>query len=357
MHMKKFGIVMAGGGGTRFWPASTKEVPKQFLDLTGEGALINQAIDRLTDCINGEDIYVVTNISQAEKMESVTNKRLAPGHILAEPAARNTSACIGYAAIEIVKKYGDGIMGIVPADPAIKDRKGFSDVLRKAFIAAEETDRLVTIGIQPEFAATGYGYIRYGNNWDSDCFEVEEFVEKPDLETAENYCRSGSYLWNSGMFFFKASVILNEFEKLLPDIYGHLMTIKDALGTHQEQEVLNRIYPLIPKVSIDYGIMERSAGVLVLKGDFGWMDVGSWDALSSVYPIDENGCVLHGNNVVLESRDCVVYSQGKLIALLGVKDLIVAESGNSILVCSKEKAQDVKQIVDLLTNQGRNEYL
>ena len=266
--MKTYGVIMAGGGGTRFWPLSTKAEPKQFLNLSGKDILVNETIDRQHDLMDQKDIFIVTNETQAKMMKERTAGRIAADHILAEPAARNTAACIGYAAMEILHKYGDGVMCIFAADAYIRDEAEYTRVMKEAVRAVEETDALVTIGIHPTFPSTGYGYIRSVEEAGKVWRKVEEFVEKPDLETAKSYLASGSYAWNSGMFVWKASTILHYFEELLPDVYACLKQIGAALGTEKEQEVLHEVYPIIPKISVDYGIMERAKGVLMLEGDF-----------------------------------------------------------------------------------------
>lgn len=345
---------MAGGSGTRFWPLSRKKLPKQFLNLTGKDVMINEAIDRLSPVIETKNVFVVTGKDHEELTGKITNGRLSEGHILAEPAARNTAACIGYAAMEIVKKYGDGVMGIFTSDHYMQDEAGFRAVLERAMEEAEKEDRLVTIGIRPAFPCTGYGYIKRKA---ADSLEVEEFVEKPDLETAKAYLQSGDYLWNSGMFVWKASVILKQFEKLLPDIYACLTQIGESMGTERERSVIEDVYPRIPKISIDYGIMERAEGVFVLEGDFGWNDVGSLDAVEILHEADERGNVICGESVCLDTKNCISLGTDKLIALLGVSDLIVAETKDTILVCEKSRAQDVKKIVERLEADGREQYL
>ncbi len=360
--MKRYGIIMAGGSGTRFWPLSRKKLPKQFLNLTGKDSMLNETIDRLLPVIAGEDIFVVTNEAYTELTYGTVEGRLRPDHILSEPAARNTAACIGYAAMEILRKCGDGVMGIFASDHYIRDTEGFCRVLEQAMTEAERTDRLVTIGIRPTFPSTGYGYIRRETKTDADtgtgeAHKVKEFVEKPDAETAKAYFSSGDYLWNSGMFVWKASVILEQFAKLLPDIYADLLRIGDSMGTAQEKEVIREIYPNIHKISVDYGIMERADNVVVLEGDFGWSDVGSLDALGGLYPPDENGNQRFGEQVSLDTAECISYSKDKLIALIGVKDLIVVEGEETILVCEKNRAQDVKQIVEKLEADGKMRYL
>lgn len=356
--MKTYGVIMAGGGGTRFWPMSRKAVPKQLLNLSGKDLMVNDTIDRFEGMIEKEDIYIVTNVVQADTMREATKGRLLEEHILAEPAARNTAACIGYAAMEIVKKRGDGIMCILASDHYIKDTDGFREILKKAAETAEKTDALVTIGINPTFPSTGYGYIRCGENAEgTEAFKVLDFVEKPDLETAMDYLDEGSYLWNSGMFIWKASTILGYFERLLPDIYACLVKIGDAMGTPDEQKVIEEVYPVIPKISIDYGIMERADHVLVLGGEFGWNDIGSFDALQAIYDPDENGNIGAGKRVMIDTKNSIICANERLVATIGVEDVIVVETKDAVLVCHKSNAQDVKKVVEELEQMGETQYL
>lgn len=354
---KIYGIVMAGGGGTRFWPMSTRKEPKQFLNLSGKEILVNETIDRQASLIGKENIFIVTNASQAQLMYEKCAGRVKRSQILAEPAARNTAACIGYAAMEILRKYGDGILCIFAADAHIKDEAEYARVMKLAVEAAEETDALVTVGIRPTFPSTGYGYILSRAAEGKPYRIVEEFVEKPDAETAAAYVASGNYAWNSGMFVWKASTILGYYQKLLPDVYACLQTIGEAMGTEREQEVLWEVYPKIPKISVDYGIMERAEHVLMLEGDFGWSDVGSWDALDAVRTRDENGNITSGETVLLDAKNCVVYGSQKLIAAVGVEGLAIVEADQAVLVCPVQDAQRVKEVVDRLQAEGREQYL
>lgn len=363
--MNKFGVIMAGGGGTRLWPLSRKERPKQLLNLSGKDLMINETLDRLSKNIPRENMFIVTNAVQAELMKKETKGRMQDDHVLVEPAARNTAACIGYAAMEIVKKYGDGIMCILPSDHFIKNEKEFSAIINAAVIAAEKTDALVTIGIKPSFPATGYGYIRVkpgsetavGDENGKNYSIVEEFVEKPDLETAEKYVKEGCYSWNSGMFIWKASTILSYMSRLLPDVYACLEKIGNAMNTPDERKVIEEVYPAIPKISIDYGIMERADHVLVISGEFGWNDIGSLDMLSIMKDADENGNTAYGEQLLIDTKDCIVYGTDKLIATVGISDLIVVQTEDAVLVCHKDKSQDVKTIVEALKKQEKEHYL
>ena len=357
--MKAYGVIMAGGGGTRFWPLSRADKPKQFLNLSGKNTMVVDTANRLSKVADKEDIFVVTNVKTVDATIEQTKGILKPDHILGEPAARNTAACIGYAAMEIIKKYEDGIMVIVPSDHFIKNEEQFALVLSKAIYTAEETNRLVTVGIKPTFPSTGYGYIKYNADTDGIAKDVEEFVEKPDLETASEYVDSGEYAWNSGMFIWKASTILKYFERLLPDIYRCLVRIGEAMGTDREQEVLEEVYPEIPKISIDYGIMERADNVMMLEGDFGWNDVGSFDAFDQIHDQDANGNVVMADSCIINSKDNVLYStqDGHLIAALGINDIVIAHTKDVTLICAKDKAQDIKLFVDKLKEEGKDTYL
>lgn len=358
--MKKYGVIMAGGGGTRFWPLSRQKTPKQLLNLSGKELMVNEAIDRLSYTADRKDIFVVTNAAQVEPMLKATEGRITPNHILSEPSARNTAACVGYAAMEIIKKYGDGVMVITPSDAYIKDTPGFTLVLAEAVKVAEEHDKLLTIGITPTFPATGYGYIKFDKSQDSTAKTVVEFKEKPDEETAKSYLATGAYAWNSGMFIWKASVILAKFEQFIPDIYADLCKIGEAMNTDFERETIEAVYPNIRKISVDYAIMEPSAvndDVRVVPGEFGWNDVSSWDMINILHELDENGNIILGDTIAINTSNSTIYSSGKLVAVVGVDNIVVVETPDAIMVCKKDRAQDVKLIVDALNASDRKELL
>ena len=354
--MKTYGVIMAGGGGTRFWPLSRQTTPKQLLNLSGKDLMVNEAIDRLSKTADKNDIFIVTNKTQVAKMLEATNGRIQKNHILSEPSARNTAACIGYAALEIIKKYGDGIMVITPSDAYIKNESEFTRILGIAVKAAEEKDALVTVGITPTFVATGYGYIKFQKTGES-VLKVLEFKEKPDEATAKKYVDSGEYAWNSGMFIWKASTILKNFERFLPDIYADLQKIGDAMDTADELKVIDEVYPKITSISIDYGIMEKADNVYVVPGEFGWNDVGSFDMLGVLHDADENGNIKIGDQINVDTKNCITYSSGRLVATIGLENVVVIETGDAILVCDKNKVQDVKKVVEQLKAAGRTELL
>lgn len=355
--MKVYGVIMAGGGGTRFWPLSRQKRPKQLLNLSGKDLMINETIDRIHRFIDYEDIFIVTNQTQAEAMKQAVAGRVREENILSEPAARNTAACIGYAAEVIEKRYGSGIMCVFPADHYIKDEKEFGRIIEEGIREVESKDCLLTIGITPTFAATGYGYIQYEDDTQVS-HKVLQFVEKPDSKTAEEYLAKGTYLWNSGMFVWKTGTILSEIKNYIPEVYSIIEKIGVALNTEAEEEALQQLYPQIPKISIDYGVMERSKRVRCMPGDFGWNDVGSWDMLEAIHEKDEKGNIFLGEHFELDTTNSVVYSStDKMIALIGVDDLVIVETEDALLVCNQQKAQDVKKVVEHLQESGREELL
>ena len=357
--MNHYGVIMAGGEGTRFWPLSRQKTPKQLLNLSGKDFMVNEAVDRMASVIGKSNILIVTNELQASAMMEATAGRVYPGNILAEPAARNTAACIGYAAMKILRTYGDGIMVITPSDHCIKDVASLAGVFRKAIETAEQQDKLVTIGIPPAYPATGYGYIRTEENGEG-IKQVLEFREKPDEATAREYLRQGSYLWNSGMFIWKISLILEKLKEYVPDIHADLEKIGDAMNTPAEQDVLHAVYPEIRKISVDYAVLEPAAAnqdVLVIPGDFDWSDVGSWDTMGIFHPQDERGNVVIGNALVKDTGNSIVYSGQKQVVVLGAEDLVVVDVPDALLVCGRNRAQEIRQVVEELAKQGKTELI
>ena len=355
--METVAVIMAGGQGRRFWPVSRKNKPKQFLSLMGDNrSMLQNTVERLNGTVPEENIYVVTNACYKETVESQL-PGINSDNIICEPVGRNTAPCIGLALNAIRKRFEDAVMIVLPSDHVVKNPKLFMDTLTELVEAARTANGLFTIGIRPNYPETGYGYIKFDKNENAIARKVEEFKEKPDYETAKAYVESGNYAWNSGMFVWKASTILEKFAELLPDIYACLTTIGDAMNTPDEDRVIQEVYPVIPKISIDYGILERSDDVLVLSGDFGWNDVGSWDMMKVIYDEDAEGNILVGDHVNIDTTNTISFSSGKMIATIGVDNLVVVETEDAILVCDKNRVQDVKKVVDTLNEQGRTDLL
>ncbi|MHB9144492.1 MAG: mannose-1-phosphate guanylyltransferase [Symbiobacteriia bacterium] len=359
--MNRVATILAGGGGTRFWPLSRQELPKQLLNISGHDIMLNDTIARFDGVIPLENTVVVTNRSQAVMLESIMHSSVPKGNILVEPVARNTAASILYAALFIEAHHGPSLMVVLPSDHYITDEDQFRRRLEDACAVALHSDRLVTIGIKPTFPATGYGYISYRSEptMTDPCpvHEVVEFVEKPDFTRAQSYVSSGHHLWNSGMFVWKTSVIIESFKRYLPRLYNTMRPLSECFGTDREEAVINEVYPLLPNISIDYGILERSDEVVVVSGDFGWNDIGSWDALGAIFPPDEFGNIVKANHMGIQTRNSIIYGNDRLIATIGIDGLIIADTGDALLVCPKDKAQAVKEIVDMLKGKGMHQYL
>lgn len=356
--MQTFAVIMAGGGGTRFWPLSRKNKPKQILNISGNDVMINETIKRYEGIIPYENTYVVTLASQQKVLDEVLLTCIPRENILIEPVGRNTAPCILYAAMHIFGKYGDAVMCVFPSDHYVANVEEFRNVLGKAIVLAQETNKLITIGIKPTFPSTGYGYINFdlqSNN--NGAYDVLEFVEKPDFERAKEYLKSKNYLWNSGIFVWKISVILESFKRFLPRLYERAEEILSVAGTDQEQKTVEKVYPRLQSISIDYGIMERSNEVLVIPGDFGWSDIGSWDMLGAIFPPDDEGNIIKADFVGIDTRNCIIYGDGKLIATIGLDNIIIVNTEDALLICPKERAQDVKKIVESIERQGRMELL
>ncbi len=358
MNMKKTALIMAGGKGERFWPRSRVTLPKQFLSLTDDGkTMIQLTVERISPIVDISDVYIATNENYRELV-----KQQLPGipeeNILCEPVGRNTAPCIGLGAVHVSKKYDDAVMIVLPSDHLIKNNEIFVETFNEACNMAEKGDNLVTVGITPNYPETGYGYIKYDN--DSMCGNarpVVQFVEKPDLQKAQEYLLQGTYLWNSGMFVWKVSTILKCFDKYMEKTAKGLEVIKEAIGQPNQDDVLNEVFPQLESLSVDYGIMEKAENIYTIPGNFGWDDVGSWLAVGRIKENDKDGNVVNGNVVAIDTKNCVIEGQEKLIAAVGLTDIVIVDTKDATLVAAKESAGQIKQILAKLREDGRNEYL
>lgn len=358
--MKITAVIMAGGRGERFWPKSRTNYPKQFLSLTKDGeTMIQKTVKRLLPMVAMEDIFVVTNVSYAALVQEQLPS-LPAENVLTEPCARNTAPCIGLAAAVIRKKYGEAMMLVLPSDHLIRYEEMYIDTLRQAVAVAEKDENLVTIGITPTYPETGYGYINFARDTALEMpgvYRVERFVEKPDLETAKEYLASHRYLWNSGMFVWKTSSILMNIQKLMPDIYEGLTRIEAAVGTADYESVLEAEYQAFRSESIDFGVMEKAENIYTLPGSFGWDDVGNWLAVERINSTNEYGNYIEGDVITIGTERSTICGGKRLVAAVGVEDLIVVDTDDAVLICAKDSTQDVKKVIENLKICNRNQLV
>ena len=358
-----YAVIMAGGVGTRFWPRSREKFPKHLLEITGKGTMLENTVKRLEDYVTMQDVFIVTNrLQKAHVMKQLP--RVPEENILVEPMGRNTAPCIGLAALHVKRLDPEAVMMVVPADHIIQDVEEFHRILSIAIETAEQSGSLLTIGIQPTHPETGYGYIQVLNEegahnpyFAKGVLKVKTFAEKPNLQTAERFLASGDFLWNSGMFVWKVSSILKEIERQLPDMYCELEKIDKTIGTPQYQPTLEMVYGLIRNISIDYGVMEKAGEVYVIPGSFGWNDLGSWDEVSRVSGKDDSGNTITGKVIQKDTKNSFIYSPGKVVATIGVEDLIIVNTEDALLICRKGRSQEVKEISDYLKRKQMTEYL
>lgn len=333
-------VVMAGGSGTRFWPLSRSKRPKQFLPLTGGEPLIVETVKRL----KGMPTWIVCGTGHAKPVQKLVKK----AKLVVEPQARNTAPAIALATLHVAHEDPNATLAVLPSDQHVADVAAF----RAALETAEKTAHhgfIVTLGIEPTRPDTGYGYIRLGDPLEGGpARRVKQFVEKPNLETAEQYLASKEYVWNAGMFVFRASTMLAALEKHMPELYGPLEELEKVIGTKKYDAALKKLFPKMPATSIDYGVAERAENMAVVPGSFGWSDVGSFNALPEVRQADEQGNVKEGHAMVIDSTGCVVLAGERPVAVVGMNDTVVVDAGDAILVLPKSKSQDVRKVVEQL---------
>lgn len=347
-----YAVIMAGGSGTRFWPVSRTATPKQFLAITEQRTMIQATVDRLLPVFPKENILIVGNQAHETLLAEQLPEFTADQFIL-EPFGRNTAPAIGLAATVLRKKDPEAVMLVVPSDQIIRKQDHFLEIVKEGLLLAKaEPHALITLGLKPSRPETGYGYIQIDEDFHLDsypnAFPVKTFAEKPNLETARRFLAAGDFLWNSGMFIWQAETILQEIKTHIPDLDIELDALSPFFGTSGFYPVLSESYGRMPNISIDYGIMEKAGLVFVLKADLGWSDVGSWDEVANLSHTDENANALTGTVLVSGTSNCLVKGKEKLIALVGVEDLIVVETADALLICRKGQSQQVKNIVDQL---------
>jgi mannose-1-phosphate guanylyltransferase len=360
--MAVYGVIMAGGIGSRFWPQSRKLFPKQLLKVFGESTLIQQSYQRLLNISSKENILIVTTGDLVSPIKNQI-KTLTDSNFIVEPMGKNTAPCLALTAFQIAQNDPDGVMVVVPADHLIRDIDMFNKTLNAAIAFAKEEEALITLGIHPTHPETGYGYIQNGDKageiGGQEIYNVKTFAEKPNLETAKRFLESQDFFWNSGMFIWRAGVLLKEFENHLPSIYEEFNQAFNHWGKPAFNEQIDIAYKKTKAISIDYGIMQEAANVYMIPGKFEWNDIGSWDVVAKLTGEgDKKQNIINAKNgALIDTQNTYVNAPGKLVATVGVEDLIIIDTKDALLICKKGHSQGVKEVVDDLQIKGLDEYL
>ncbi|RJP60706.1 MAG: mannose-1-phosphate guanylyltransferase [Candidatus Auribacter fodinae] len=355
-----YAVIMAGGKGERFWPLSRLKTPKQLLAITSERTMIQETVGRISEYIPVDNILIITNIAQKAVIEQQL-PHIPASRIIAEPCGRNTAPCIALAAAVISSESPNAVMLVLPADHIIHDREKFSATIKDTIEQAQTEKALFTIGIHPEHPATGYGYIHAGESVQLDCdtkfYVVKEFMEKPDLPTAQKFLASGEYFWNSGIFVWRTDVIVDCIKNFMPDLYDGYLKMRQSALSGDLDSLLPVIYPTLPSISVDYGIMEKAKKVMMAKSRFDWDDVGAWDAVAKHFTPDNDNNVINGRFLGIDTSGCTVFSKRHFVGTIGVENLIIVVTDDAVLVCNKDNAQDVKLLVQNIAKSKDMEYL
>lgn len=367
--MGNYAVIMAGGVGTRFWPKGTSKHPKQFLKIGNDNeTMIQQTYRRIEGLINDDKIYIVTNVNYKNEVRKQLPK-IPEENIICEPFGRNTAPCIGLASIFIRQFDPKGSVLVLAADHIIKNVPEFQLNVKAGMKFATDNGGVVTLAITPDKPETGYGYIQFDpdkcievsldgkDNTTKSIYKVKTFAEKPDLPMAKMFLESGDFLWNSGMFIFRVDTIMKEFEGSLPDLFSSLVNIEEKLLDKNFDKILEDEYAQIKGISIDYGVMEKCSEVYTIRSDFGWNDIGSWDEIYNISEKDKDGNVKKAKAVLIDTKNTLVMSEQKVIAAIGVEDLLIIDSEDGLLICKKGESQKVKEVVDYLRRKGLDQFI
>jgi mannose-1-phosphate guanylyltransferase len=355
--MELYAVIMAGGVGSRFWPRSKERKPKQLIRIAGENTMIQDTVKRLNGLVKKENIFVITNKIQKLRVKEQLPE-IPEENIIDEPFGKNTAACIGLASVLVKAKNKEAVTITLPSDHLIKDDEQFRECLSTAANFAYKSKGLVTIGITPTRPETGYGYIQFDEDGvDKNIHKVLTFAEKPNLATARRFLESGDFLWNSGIFIWRVDTILNEIKKYLPDLYEGLETLEPSINTPDFEKQLVQVYGQLKSISIDYGVMENSDNVYLTKADFYWNDLGNWEAVYEISDKNEEGNALIGDVYTQNTFGSYIFSPRKFTATIGVENIIVINTNEALLVCHRNNAQDVRQIVDYLKMNKRTDLV
>lgn len=347
-----YAVVMAGGRGERFWPLSTTDVPKPFIPLPGPATLIQDTVQRLHGLISAENVLI--SIGEAHlNIARAQLPQIPPENFIVEPIGRDTAACLGFCALHIEKRDPDAVMLALPSDHFVGNEEQYRNTLKSGFENLEGASGVV-FGITPARAETGYGYILAEKPAiPADAWPVVRFVEKPDAATASEYLKSGNYFWNSGIFLWRNRKLLELFERHMPETYTGLNRLRGLLGHEAKQAEILQVFSILPRISIDFGILEKTTGLRLVPAEFMWDDIGNWAALERVLPTDAKGNISVGSHVALESENCILYSDAGNIGAFGVSDLIIVQANGKVLVCPKDRASDLKRLVTALGPEPR----
>ncbi|MBI4708392.1 MAG: mannose-1-phosphate guanylyltransferase [Candidatus Omnitrophica bacterium] len=344
-------IVLSGGSGTRFWPLSRQRLPKQFLSVCSERPMIKDTLLRLDKLLPRENIYIAAGLIHKKLIKQCANSLLVPlKNCFFEPSAKNTFSPIVLLSQKISALDPDAVIAVLPSDHFIKDAVSFRKIINKA-VSVAKNGCIVTLGITPKSPETGYGYIKIrSDNKERGFYFIEKFTEKPVLAVAKRFVKDRRYYWNAGMFIFKAKVMLEEAKKYMP---------REAalIGKMHNKTRLENLWDKLPSISIDYAIMEKSAKTALIPADFGWSDIGSWQALGEILEKDAQGNIIRGRSITLDCKNSLIFADKRLVAAVGVKDIVIVDTADALLVCAKDKAQDVKQLVELLKKRKYEKYI
>lgn len=353
-----YGLILAGGKGSRLYPLSRINKPKQFLKIINDKSFLANTVDRVTPLIKKENLYIITNKCYKDKVIDELDW-INKSNIFTEPSNKETATCIGLSAVKLLKKDADATIVVLPSDHYIEENDKFIKTLKEAIELANKKRAIVTLGIEPRSPETGYGYIEMGEEVQGNikAYKVQRFTEKPNIEVARDFLSRGDYLWNSGIFVFRADIILREYQKYLPIIYKYLMEIYKSIGEENEEDVINEKYSLIDGISIDFGIMQKTRKAYVIKCDFIWDDIGSFSALSKFLKREGKNRV--SKEVYLEEcENCFIFGNEKLIIGLGIKDLIVVQAEDVLLIVDKTREQEIKHLINDIGKECKyNKYL
>ncbi|MBM7652444.1 mannose-1-phosphate guanylyltransferase [Neobacillus cucumis] len=352
--MEKYAVIMAGGSGTRLWPLSKEHKPKQFINLDGKKSFLVQTIERICEVIPSENCFVITNKDYLQLTEEDVNGLIPVSNIIIEPLKKNTAACISYASLFLEKKFGKGVVCFIPADSFVRNKAAYLNAINQVYQEAECRGKMMIIGVNPTYPATGFGYIQIDSEDEKGISKVVQFKEKPDLETANDYIKTNQYLWNSGIVAGQLESLIAGIKHIMPK---HYESLTNALTSNDLSTNIEAAYSQLEDISFDYAFLEKFQNLHVVKGYFDWFDIGSLDAISILAGTDEHHNSVIGNHLGIDTENSTIYSLDSFITTIGLKDIIIIETEGIILVCKKERAQEVKDLVAMLKKSGYEKFL